>query len=124
MERAMHIQFAELPVRDQDRAKRFYVDHFNCEVAADAPMGKDGWRWIELKLAGAETTLHLVRRMEGSFDGPVLVLVDDDVVATIQKLRSNGVEILTEPQQPSWQPGRTVAEFRDSEGNRMVVSSK
>ncbi|TIX63727.1 MAG: glyoxalase, partial [Mesorhizobium sp.] len=24
----MHIQFAELPVFDQDRAKAFYTDHF------------------------------------------------------------------------------------------------
>jgi predicted enzyme related to lactoylglutathione lyase len=121
----MHIQFTELPLRDQERAKRFYVDHFCCEVTADAPMGKDGWRWIELKFAGAETALHRVRLTEESaFDGPVLVLVDDDVAATIQRLRSKGVEILTEPQQPSWQPGRTVAEFRDSEGNRMMVGSR
>ena len=60
----MHIQFAELPVFDQDRAKKFYTDHFGCQVAADAPMGKDGWRWIELKFAGAETALHFVRRKD------------------------------------------------------------
>ena len=34
------------------------------------------------------------------------------------------VEILTEPHCPAWQPGRTVAEFRDSEGNRMVIGSR
>ena len=51
----MHIQFAELPVFDQERAKRFYTEKLGCEVAADAPMGKDGWRWIELKFPGAET---------------------------------------------------------------------
>ena len=87
--------------------------------------GRDGGRWIELKFAGAETTLHLVhRKEEGAFDGPVLILVDDDVAATIQRLRSKGVELITEPQQPSWQPGRTVAKFRDSEGNRMAVRSR
>jgi predicted enzyme related to lactoylglutathione lyase len=32
---AMHIQFAELPVFDQERAKRFYVGHFDCRVVAD-----------------------------------------------------------------------------------------
>ena len=48
----MHIQFAELAVFDQDRAKAFYTDHFGCEVVADMPMGKDGWRWIELKFVG------------------------------------------------------------------------
>ncbi len=44
----MHIQFAELPVFDQDRAIAFYVDTLGCEVAADAPMGADGWRWVEV----------------------------------------------------------------------------
>ncbi|TIM73083.1 MAG: glyoxalase, partial [Mesorhizobium sp.] len=31
----MHIQFAELPVFDQDRAKAFYTRHFACKVTAD-----------------------------------------------------------------------------------------
>jgi predicted enzyme related to lactoylglutathione lyase len=81
----MHIQFAELPVFDQDRAKKFYIDHFGCEVAADAAMGKDGWRWIELKFSGAETALHFVRRNDDAPSAePVLVLVDDDVEATVK----------------------------------------
>jgi hypothetical protein len=33
------------------------------------------------------------------------------------------VTIVTEPHEPAWQPGKTVAEFRDSEGNRMILSS-
>jgi catechol 2,3-dioxygenase-like lactoylglutathione lyase family enzyme len=44
----MHIQFAEIPVFDQERAKAFYIDHLNCRVVADQPMSNDGWRWIEL----------------------------------------------------------------------------
>lgn len=121
----MHVQFAELPARDQARATRFYVGHFGCEIAADAPMGGDGWRWVELRLPGSETTLHLVRAKSGeASDGPVLVLVDDDVTATVEGLRSKGVEILAEPHRPPWRPDRTVAEFRDSEGNRMVLCSR
>lgn len=120
----MHIQFAELPVFNQDRAKAFYIEHFGCEVAADAPMGADGWRWIELRFPGAETTLHFHRRKdETPSDEPVMVLVDEDVTATVRALRSKGVEIITEPQEAPWQPGRTTAEFRDSEGNRMVLGS-
>jgi predicted enzyme related to lactoylglutathione lyase len=121
----MHIQFAELPVFDQERAKKFYIDHFGCQVAADAPMGKDGWRWIELKFPGAETALHFHRRKDDApSDEPVLVLVDDTVEATVKALKSKGVEIITEPQEAPWQPGRTMAEFRDSEGNRMVIGSR
>jgi hypothetical protein len=53
----MFVQFAELPVFDQYRAKRFYVDHFHCQVVSDVPTNKDGWRWLEL-FPGAETALH------------------------------------------------------------------
>lgn len=121
----MRVQFAELPVFDQDRAKTFYTEHFACQVAADVPMGKDGWRWIELKFAGADTTLHFLRRQDGAPSAePVLVLVDDDVEATAKALKSKGVAILTEPQEAPYQPGKTIAEFRDSEGNRMVLSSR
>lgn len=120
----MYVQFAELPVHDQDRAKRFYTSLLGCEVAADAPMGKDGRRWIELRFPGARTTLHFVRRKDDvPSSEPVLVLVDDDVEATVAALKSEGVEIITEPQEAPWQPGRTVAEFRDSEGNRLVIGS-
>ncbi|TJX00004.1 MAG: glyoxalase, partial [Mesorhizobium sp.] len=76
----MHIQFAELPVFDQDRAKAFYTRHFACKVAADEKMGDSGWRWIELKFPGAVTNLHFVRRADDTPGAePVLVLVNDDV---------------------------------------------
>ena len=89
----MHIQFAELAVFDQDRAKAFYTGHFGCQVVADMPMGKDGWRWIELKFAEAETALHFVRRKdEAPSDDPVMVLVDDNVGATVKALKAQGRE--------------------------------
>ena len=121
----MHIQFAELPVFDQDRAKAFYTDHLGCQVIADQPMGDGGWRWIELAFPHAVTNLHFVRRADAAPGAePVLVLVDDHVEETIAGLKAGGVEIITEPQEAPWQRGRTVAEFRDSEGNRMVVASR
>jgi predicted enzyme related to lactoylglutathione lyase len=121
----MHIQFAELPVFDQERAKVFYVDHLNCRVVADQPMSNDGWRWIEVGFPDADTALHFLRRKdEAPSEGPVLVLVDNDVEATIERLKSRGVEIITEPRPAPWRPGCMIAEFRDSEGNLMVISSK
>ena len=121
----MHIQFAELSVSNQDRARKFYVEHFGCKVTADEPMGGNGWRWIELGFANADTSLHFIRRKdEAPSEQPVLVLVDADVEATVEALRAQGVHIVSEPQQAPYAPGRTVAEFRDSEGNRMVISSR
>ena len=121
----MHIQFAELPVFDQERAKAFYIDYLNCCLVADQPMGNDGWRWIELGFPGAETTLHFLRRKdETPSEGPVLVLVDNEIEVTVQRLKSRGAEIVAEPRPAPWQPGRTIAEFRDSEGNRMMITSR
>lgn len=121
----MHIQFAELAVFDQERAKAFHIDHLNCRVVADRPMSNDGWRWIELGFPGTDTALHFLRRKdEAPSEGPVLVLVDNDVEDTVQRLKSQGVKIITEPQPAPWQPGRMIAEFRDSEGNRMVIASR
>ena len=109
---------------DQDRAIAFYADKLGFTVAADAPMGEGGWRWVELGLPGAVTNLHFVRSTGIPSNEPVLVLVDDDVVGRIATLRDKGVEITRGPQEAPWQPGRIAAEFRDSEGNRMVVASK
>jgi predicted enzyme related to lactoylglutathione lyase len=121
----LHILVAELPVIDQDRAKAFYTEHLACQLIADQPMGDSGWRWIELAFPFAVTNLHFIRRADDAPGAePVMVLVDDNVEATIAALKACGVEIITEPQEAPWQPGRTVAEFRDSEGNRMVVASK
>lgn len=121
----MHIQFAELPVFDQDRAKAFYVEHFGCQVASDQPMGPDGWRWIELRFPEAKTTLHfLPREDEEPSTSPVLVFVDVRVEETVSRLRSHGVEIVAGPQRAPWRADATVAEFRDSEGNRMVISDR
>lgn len=119
----MHIQFAELAVTDQDRARSFYTTHFHCEVVADVPMSADGWRWVELRFPGARTALHFIRRRDQVPSAePVLVLVDDAVDAVAARLKSEGVEILTEPQAAPWDPRRRIAEFRDSEGNRLVIS--
>ena len=121
----MHIQFAELPVSNQERAINFYTELFDCRVAADQPMGKNGRHWIELTFPDAETALHFITRKDGApSETPVLVLVTDNVDATVKRLRSGGVKIVSEPHEPPWQPGRLVAEFQDSEGNRIMIGSK
>ena len=120
----MRIKFAELPVFDQDRAIAFYTRALGCTVAADAPMGESR-RWVELAFPGAESHLHfLPRENEEPSPEPVLVLVEEDIAGTVKKLRDQGVEIVSEPQEAPWAPGTTFAEFRDSEGNRMVLADR
>ena len=121
----MHIQFAELAVFDQDRAIAFYTQHLGCAVVADVPMDASGWRWVELSFAGAETHLHFLRRDNDDLsEFPVLVLLDDDLKATVETLRAGGVQITSEPQENPYEPGKIAAEFCDSEGNRIMLGSK
>lgn len=119
----MHIKFAELPVFNQDRAKAFYTEHLGCRVIADAPMGPESWRWIELQFPSAETTLHFLPRLdEEPSKGPVMVLVEKKVEEVVARLKASGIKV-NDPKAAPWQPGVTIAEFWDSEGNRMVLSS-
>ena len=88
----MLVQFAELPVFDQARAKRFYIDHLHCQIVADVSVNRDSWHWLELKFSVAETALHVLRRPdETPSKDPVLVFVAEDVEATVQELAANGV---------------------------------
>lgn len=123
--KGMHVKFAPLPVCDQDRAKDFYVNELGCEVAVEKSYQDDGWRWIEVRLPDAETTLLFERRESDSpGDSPALVLIDPDLDATVASLKAHGVEILIEPREAPWDRGRRFAEFRDSEGNRIVVATR
>ena len=63
------------------------------------------------------------REHEGAASTPALVLVDKDVDGRIASLKEIGVEIFSEPQEALWEPNRRFAEFRDSEGNRIVLAS-
>lgn len=120
----MFVKFAELPVFDQDRAIAFYTGNLAWTVARDAPYGENGWRWVELELSGARTHLLLTRRADdAASERPTLVLVADEVGGLIERLKAAEVEIISELKEAPWEPGNIFAEFRDSEGNRIVVSS-
>ena len=121
----MFIQFAELPVFDQDRAKAFYVDKLGCEVVADAAMGRSDWRWIEVRLPGAQTSMHFVRRPdEAPSKGPVLVFIAEDLRSAVREIESRGVRPVRNITPAQYDAGREVAEIDDSEGNRIVISSR
>ncbi|HEY0683452.1 MAG TPA: VOC family protein [Steroidobacter sp.] len=117
------VKFAELPVVDQDRALNFYTEKLGLQVAQDAPY-KEGWRWIELAVPGAQTRILLTQQTgEPKSDTPRLVFIADDVEATYRKLSARGVEFTKEPSKAPWNPGQTFAQLRDSEGNGIVIST-
>jgi predicted enzyme related to lactoylglutathione lyase len=121
----MFVSFADLPVYNQARAKAFYVDKFGCELIADAPVGDDRWRWIEVRFPGAQTAIHFVHRQdEAPSDGPVMVLMAEDLHSTVRELASKGVAIVRDVGPAPWNPQMQVAELDDTEGNRIVLTSR
>lgn len=117
------IKFVSIPVHDQDQALAFYTEKLGCHVVTDAPMGP-GQRWIELAFPRADTGIVLFtvpgqEAWAGHFQN--VSLWTDDVVATAAELESRGVEFVKPPTKEPW---GTSAVFKDSEGNRFVLSSR
>jgi len=110
-------------VHDQGRAVRFYTEKVGLKVVQDAPY-EDGWRWIELEIPGAQTRLTFTKRKDGDLkDDPRLVLITDDVKKAHQDLAGKGVVFTKEPADSPWAPGQVFAQFRDSEGNGVLIST-
>ncbi|MGH7670352.1 MAG: VOC family protein [Gemmatimonadaceae bacterium] len=116
------IKFASIPVRDQDRALKFYTEQLGCRVITDSPF--DGTqRWIELAFPRAETKLVLFtapgqEAMIGGFMN--VTFMADDVEATARELKARGVEFVKDPAKSDW---GTAAIFKDPDGNQFVLSS-
>lgn len=117
------VKFTALPVIDQDRAVSFYTEKLGLRVAQDAPY-KDGWRWIELAVPGAETRILLTAQQgEAQSDKPRVVFICDDVDAAYRRLSANGVVFTKEPTTAPWNSGQRFAQLSDSEGNGIVIST-
>ncbi len=118
------IKFVNIPVADQPRALAFYTEKLGFTVATNQPMGPGGARWIELKIAGADTRVSLFtppgqEDRVGTF--VPLSLWADDVQATYETLRARGVEFIAPPKKEPW--GTSVV-FKDSEGNQLHLGSR
>ena len=53
-----HLKFVGLPVKDQDKALKFWTELMGFKVMTDQPMGP-GQRWIELGIGNSQTLLVL-----------------------------------------------------------------
>jgi catechol 2,3-dioxygenase-like lactoylglutathione lyase family enzyme len=104
------IKFVSIPVADQNRALDFYTDKLGFTIITDQPFDEKQ-RWIELRVPKAETRVVLFT-MEG----------DEKRVGSMMPatLKKRGVEFEGPPQKQPW--GK-YAMFKDSEGNRFVISA-
>ena len=116
------IKFVSIPVADQNRALDFYTEKLGFTIITDQPFDEKQ-RWIELRIPKAETRVVLFtaegdEKRIGSFMN--LSYTCDDIHKTYDQLKKCGVEFEGPPQKQPW---GIYAMFKDSEGNRFVVSS-
>ena len=117
------IKFLGIPVKDQDRALRFYTEKLGFRILTDQQFSEKQ-RWIELSIPGAETGLALFTP-EGHEDRIGTFINTswevDNVEKTYEELAARGVEFAGPPQKQPW---GTSAVLKDSEGNQIVLGSR
>ena len=117
------IKFLGIPVRDQDRALRFYTEKLGFRILTDQEFSETQ-RWIELSISGAETGVVLFtpdgcQDRIGTFVHTSWEV--DNIGKTYEDLQARGVEFASPPQKQPW---GTFAVMKDSEGNQIVLSSR
>lgn len=116
------IKFVSIPVADQNRALDFYTEKLGFTIITDQPFDEKQ-RWIELRVPKAETRLVLFTA-EGDEKriGSMMPMSFscDNIDKTYEELKGRGVDFEGPPQKQPW---GTYAMFKDSEGNRFVISA-
>jgi catechol 2,3-dioxygenase-like lactoylglutathione lyase family enzyme len=125
-----------VPVANQDRALRFYLDKLGFEKRADFRYGEDS-RWIEVAPPGSSNTIALVPPSEGKAAGgnqTYCAFATDDIEADHATLRARGVEVdegiarkgkrrsgLVSMDVTVGDPVPPQFFFRDIDGNRFLI---
>jgi predicted enzyme related to lactoylglutathione lyase len=112
----------EIPVEDLDRAKSFYdaVFEFDLELHDMGPMQMAWFPMIE-GVQGAPGALVKMDGYKPSDNGIRIYFTAPDIDATLEKAAANGGEILM-PRTSIGEYG-FIAQFRDTEGNRIAIHS-
>lgn len=125
-------------VLDQESARDFYVNKLGFEVREDAPMGDD-LRWLtvgpkdqpdleivlmpiseDAEMFDADTAAQMRALIEqGTFGFGVFEC--DDIYATYEELKANGVEFVKEPTEEFY---GIEAVFKDDSGNWFSLGQK
>lgn len=126
-----HISIVSVFVKDQDDAKKFYVDVLGFEEKDDIRLGD--YRWctvvhptqpelqVNLAVPGPPHSPDMVEAMKRAMDGGGMAglgLTVDDCHATVADLKAKGVEFVQDPQE---RPYGVEAVCRDNSGNWMVL---
>jgi predicted enzyme related to lactoylglutathione lyase len=111
-----------IPVGDTDRMVEFYEGTLGFEKVVDVPMGPD-MRWVEVSVAGSETTIALAPPPEGKKTGGTetgIILDTPDIDADHAALKAAGVDVDDDVTRYGG-PVPPMFWLRDPEGNSLIV---
>ena len=108
-----------IPVTDQERALRFYVDELGLETRLDLPTGPAG-RWIEVAPAPSPVTLALIPATSAAPSGVEtgIRLITLDAESEHARLHNHGVEV---GQVLRWPEVPPMFNLRDPDGNSLEI---
>jgi len=109
-------------IADTDRALDFYVGTLGFKKVVDEPMGPD-MRWVEVKVAGAETTIALAPPPQGQEAGGSqtgICLDTSNVDAAHEALKAAGADVDDEVSRFGG-PVPPMFWLRDPDGNSLIV---
>jgi catechol 2,3-dioxygenase-like lactoylglutathione lyase family enzyme len=134
------IEVITLPVKDIDRALRFYVDHVGFTLDVDyAP--NDSFRVVQLTPPGSGCSIQIGKGLTDALPGSLrnIYLVVTDLEATRRRLLEHGVEVSAIRHKfpiDAWNGGfaagfdparrdyASFADFSDADGNRWVLQER
>lgn len=115
--------YTSVLVTDQDRALDFYTNALGLEKRAENPT-PDGPRFLTVGVAGDDFQLVLWPGTPGQAVPAMgrppasITIATDDCRATVEQLKSRGVEFVTDVLEFPW---GYVAQFRDPDGNLLQL---
>jgi catechol 2,3-dioxygenase-like lactoylglutathione lyase family enzyme len=108
-----------IPVADQERAVRFYVDQLGFEVRLDVPMGEGG-RWVQVAPRGGRVPVALVAAGDGAPVGvdTGITLATSDAASDHSALVGCGVDV---DELLHWPGVPAMFIVRDPDGNQLKI---
>ncbi|KMQ65647.1 glyoxalase [Chryseobacterium angstadtii] len=115
------VVYFEIPVTDMKRAEQFYTGVFNFSFEKEAIDGYEMALFpFEEKNSGITGALAKGDVYKPTKEGIIIYFKTDDIDKTLAKVLQYGGKILY-PKKTDQKYGFAVAEFEDSEGNRIAL---
>jgi predicted enzyme related to lactoylglutathione lyase len=111
------VAFVAIAVSDKDKAKKFYEETLELKPTMTAMEGA----WVEYDIGPTTIGVGCHPNWQPSRDGTTVAFEVEDFDAATAKLKERGVNFDIEPTET---PVCWMAQFRDPDGNKLVVHKR